>query len=166
MSKSKDAGAAEAPATSAPEAETPDLSPEAIGAQLTVRKNRQRLSLEEIDLLQQQYREVATADDPEAKQLTRAIVSRLRRVTHAELHPDCPDVTVTIPLPPLGLGKFYTIGDTPYFGEVTVHRCVAQQLLHMVSCSQTVDAERLRDGGRVIDLDASVAERARRIQAA
>jgi hypothetical protein len=134
---------------------------------------RSRLTRHEIDALNETWRDVVLADDEDAKQLTRRIVARLRRATHAELHPDCPRVIVDVPPVPAGnLEVPVLLNGKPYLGRMELWRCEAQTVLGLVQSARAVEAARLREDGRArpentYDLDREgLAARARAIQSA
>jgi hypothetical protein len=131
----------------------------------TVLEGRSRLTREQVDALNETWRDVVLADDEDAKALTRRIVARLRRATHEELHPNCPRVVVDVPQLPTG--HFVTLNEKPYIGRVEMWYCEAQTVLGLVQRAREVEAARLRDDGRTVDLDREgLAARARAIQSA
>lgn len=150
--------------------------PSAAGSEPTVEEIQQRaaarkakpgLTPEEIDDLQQTYRDVAHAKDDDGKSIKRAIAAKLRRVTHAELHPECGArglVEITVPQHPSG--SFFTINEVPYIGVKKVWPCEARELASMIHMARVVEQERMKESGRIIDLDNPVAERVRAIQEA
>lgn len=100
------------------------------------------------------WREVALAEDPDGLERKRAIESRLRRIRHEDIHPGEPLVELDVPLAVDGtaLAVGNRAGEKVYTGRLTVPRCVAHQLLYMADQNRRVDAMRLRDGGRTVDL--------------
>jgi hypothetical protein len=131
----------------------------------TVLESRKRLTREQVDALNETWRDVVLADDEDAKALTRRIVARLRRASHEELHPDCPRVVVDVPQLPTG--HFVMLNEKPYIGRLELWRCEAQTVLGLVQRAREVEAARLRDDGRTVDLDREgLAARARAIQSA
>jgi hypothetical protein len=142
-------------------------SVEELQKKAAARKAAPGLTPKEIDDLQQTYRDVVHAKDDDGKSIKRAIAAKLRRVTHAELHPECGargKVEFNVPQHPTG--AFYTINEIPYVGICQVWPCEARQLAHMVETARQVDRDRLKESGRVMDLDNPVAERVRAIQEA
>jgi hypothetical protein len=131
----------------------------------TVLQGRRRLTRAEIDALNETWRDVVLADDEGAKELTRKIVRRLREASHEELDPDCPRVVVDVPQLPTG--HFVLLNGKPYIGRIEMWRCEAQTVLGLVQRAREVEAARLRDDGRTVDLDREgLAARARAIQSA
>jgi hypothetical protein len=131
----------------------------------TVLQSRARLTREQVDALNETWRDVVLATDEDAKALTRRIVSRLGRATHEELHPDCPRVVVDVPQ--LSTGHFVMLNERPYIGRMEMWYCEAQTVLGLVQRHREVEAARLRDDGRTVDLDREgLAARARAIQSA
>lgn len=127
------------------------------------RKARPGLTPEEIADLEATYKDVATATDDDAKQLRRAIVAKLRRTTHEEFHPECTaKVEITVRAHP-AFGGPYLINEEPYLGKRKVWPCEARQLASMMQDAETVEANRLKSGGRIVDLDNPVADRIRQI---
>lgn len=129
---------------------------------------------EDILALAELWRDLVNApdQDEEAKATLRTLLSKTRRFTHTQRHggDDCPMVTIDLPLDVTG--NQFTInhvGYGPALGSpkgatapVTVHRCVAQELLRAVYMNQEVDVQRMREGGRrgPVDLGA-ISARAR-----
>lgn len=139
----------------------------------TVLEGRNRLTREQIDALNETWRDTVLADDEDAKATTRRIVARLRRATHAELHPDCPRVVVDVPAIPAGnLMVPVLLNGKQYLGRVEMWRCEAQTVLGLVQQARAVEAARLREDGNArpentYDLDREgLAARARAIQSA
>jgi hypothetical protein len=143
----------------------PAAPPDAADTTATVLQSRRRLTIPEVEALNETWRDVVLADDEDAKALTRRIVARLRRATHEELHPDCPRVVVDVPQLPTG--HFVMLNGTPYIGRLEMWRCEAQTVLGLVDRARQVEAARLRDDGRTVDLDREgIAARVRAIQSA
>jgi hypothetical protein len=143
----------------------PAEPPDAATTTATVLQSRRRLTREEIDALNETWRDVVLADDEDAKATTRRIVARLRGASHEELHPDCPRVVVDVPQLPTG--HFVLLNGRPYIGRIEMWRCEAQTVLGLVDRAREVEAARLRDDGRTVDLDREgLAARARAIQSA
>jgi hypothetical protein len=139
---------------------TGEESVDQIQERAKARKAAPGLTPQQIDDLQQTYRDVAHATDDDGKSIKRAVLAKLRRVTHGELHPGCGatgKVTMTVPRHPTG--AFYTINEVPYFGAHLVWPCEARQLAHMIETARQVERERMREAGRVIDLDTPIASR-------
>jgi hypothetical protein len=127
--------------------------------------SRAPLTPDAVAALNALYRDVVLAEDDEARHLTRRIVSRLRRATHPELHQGC--VRVAIDVPQLPTGHYVMINERPFIGRCEVWACEAQTILGLVANARGVEAARLRDDGKTIDLDREgLAARARAIQAA
>lgn len=132
-------------------------------------KTSTRLTPEQIDDLQQAYRDVCQQPDADAQNLTRSIRAKLRRLTHLELHPDCQRVRVDVPAIKLGKGvRFVTINDVRYHGPMELWACEWQHIAYLISEGNRVEEERLReDGGGTFDLDrGAFLARAAAIQAA
>jgi hypothetical protein len=132
-----------------------------------------RLTREQIDALNETWRDTVLADDEDAKATTRRVVARLRRVTHAEIHPDCPRVVVDVPPIPAGnLQVPVLVNGKQYLGRMEMWRCEAQTVLGLVQHARAVEAARLREDGNArpentYDLDREgLAARARAIQQA
>jgi hypothetical protein len=143
----------------------PAEPPDAATTTATVLQSRRRLTRDEIDALNETWRDVVLADDEDAKATTRRIVARLRGASHEELHPDCPRVVVDVPQLPTG--HFVLLNGRPYIGRIEMWRCEAQTVLGLVDRARDVEAARLRDDGRTVDLDREgLAARARAIQSA
>jgi hypothetical protein len=143
----------------------PAEAPDAASTAARVLESRRRLTPAEIDALNETWRDVVLADDEDAKKSTRLIVARLRRLSHEELHPDCPRVVVDVPQLPTG--HFVMLNGKPYIGRLEMWRCEAQTVLGLVHTAREVEAARLRDDGRTVDLDREgLAARARAIQSA
>jgi hypothetical protein len=143
----------------------PPEPPDAAATTATVLQGRRRLTRAEIDALNETWRDVVLADDEGAKELTRKIVRRLREASHEELDPDCPRVVVDVPQLPTG--HFVLLNGKPYIGRIEMWRCEAQTVLGLVQRAREVEAARLRDDGRTVDLDREgLAARARAIQSA
>lgn len=158
-----------APQTKDPLEES-ELSLEELEARAKARKSS-GMTPDEIDRLQQTYREVALANDEDAKSIKRAIQAKLRRLTHEELHPDCARVTMMIPWHPTSLprlGKYipFKINEKPYQGECELWTCEARQLAWLIEEAKRIESLRFGDNGATIDLDNPVAERIRQIQEA
>ncbi len=148
-----------------PPAPPPEPPPDAAATTATVLQSRRRLTRDEIDALNETWRDVVLADDEDAKATTRRIVARLRGASHEELHPDCPRVVVDVPQLPTGY--FVMLNEKPYIGRLEMWRCEAQTILGLVQRAREVEAARLRDDGRTVDLDREgLAARARAIQSA
>jgi hypothetical protein len=127
--------------------------------------HRRPLSPPEIHALSLLYKDVVLADDDEAKTLTRRIVTRLRRAGHDELHPGCERVVVDVPQLPSG--HYVTINDRQFVGPCEMWACEAQTVLGLVWHARAVETARLRDDGRIIDLDReALAARAQLIRSA
>jgi hypothetical protein len=140
-------------------------SPDAAATTTTVLEDRRPLTRAQVEALNETWRDVVLADDEDAKALTRRIVARLRRASHEELHPDCPRVVVDVPQLPTG--HFVLLNGKPYIGRMEMWRCEAQTVLGLVHTAREVEAARLRDDGRTVDLDREgLAARARAIQSA
>jgi hypothetical protein len=158
-----------------PEPPTPGASDptDAAATTATVLEGRHRLTREQIDALNETWRDTVLADDEDAKATTRRIVARLRRATHAELHPDCPRVVVDVPAIEAGTLRVpVLLNGKPYIGRMEMWRCEAQTVLGLVQQARAVEAARLREDGNArpentYDLDREgLAARARAIQSA
>ena len=146
---------------------TEDDSVEALQQRAAARKEAPGLSPKEINDLQQTYRDVALASDDDGKSIKRAVEAKLRRLSHAELHPECgTHGKVVFDVPQHPSGAFYTINEKPYVGPQTVWPCEARQLAYMIELARQVERDRMKESGRTMDLDNPVAERIRQIQEA
>lgn len=153
-----------------PEAEPEYLEPGELVAR-ALENPRTRLSPETLVALNTVWRDVVIADDDEGKALARRIVSRLRRASHAELHPGCTRIKLTVPVLKRADGRggiwYVRINERVFVGEVEVWECEARTILELVHRYRQVEANRLSDDQHIIDLDSgTVAERARMIQGA
>ena len=155
------------------EGESPDeLEPEHLVA-VALDNPRMRLTPLMVAALNQAWKDHVRADDDEGKAHARRIAARLKRASHAELHPGCQKVTITVPtLKRRNGGVWYVkINERAYVGECTVWECEARTLLELVHRYQLIEEERMEDSRAVhptFDLDTGsvVAERARAIQRA
>ncbi len=127
-------------------AAAPEPPPIAEQDPLTLLRKR-KFTPEDVAELSRIYEEVALASDPEGVALARSIVSRLRRVTHAERHPDEPVVEIDVPL--AVDGSVFKMNRKPYHGLTRLPLCMAQDLLAMVDRNRRVDVDRLHDRGQV-----------------
>jgi hypothetical protein len=154
--------------TTKPPTSPPPDSLDAADTTATVLKSTRRMSIAEVEALNETWRNVVLADDEDAKALTRRIVARLRRASHEELHPDCPRVVVDVPPIPAGSLKVpVLLNGKEYIGRVEMWRCEAQTILGLVDRAIAVEGARLRDDGKTIDLDREgIAARVRAIQSA
>jgi hypothetical protein len=148
------------PAGPAPPAEPPEVLEPAERAARSLEQPLARLTPDDLQALNEAWRDAALADDDEAKTTARRIAARLRRAKHEELHPGC--VRVEIDVPPLRLDSrgdgvwFVQINNQRYHGRVEVWQCEAQTILELVHRAREVEAARLRSDGRdrrPIDLD-------------
>jgi hypothetical protein len=132
---------------------------------------RARLTPDTLEALNKTWRDLAQADDDDARMTARRIVSRLRRASHAEVHPGCQRVTITVPVlkRPDGRGGMWyvKINERTFVGEVEVWECEARTIAELVHRYRQVEANRLSDDQHYVDLDSgTLAERARTIQRA
>jgi len=112
-------------------------------------------------------RDLALADDDQAKTQLRRIAGRLRRTTHGEQHPGCQLLKINVPALRRhdGNGVWYvTINERKYFGEVEVWECTARQIFELVARYNEVEANRKSETQHALDLDTG-AMLADRIQA-
>jgi hypothetical protein len=151
----------------------PAEPPDAAETTATVLQSRRRLTIAEVEALNETWRDVVLADDEGSKELNRKIVARLRQASHEELHPDCPRVVVDVPPIPAGnLQVPVLLNGKPYIGRMEMWRCEAQTVLELVSRAREIEAARMREDGRakpenMYDLDrGGLAARARAIQSA
>ncbi|HSS55498.1 MAG TPA: hypothetical protein VLK79_12700 [Gaiellales bacterium] len=162
------------PKAPAPPPESPAAAEPVDAAATTaaVLEGRNRLTRAQIDALHETWRDVVLADDEDAKATTRRIVARLRRATHAELHPDCPRVVVDVP--PIRAGDLKVpvlLNGKQYIGRMEMWRCEAQTVLCLVQQAEAVETARLREDGQArpensYNVDQGLAARARAIQSA
>jgi hypothetical protein len=158
-----------------PPAQSPTVAEPTDAAATTaaVLEGRNKLTREQIDAMHEVYHDTVLADDEDAKGTTRRIVARLRRATHAELHPDCPRVIVDVPAIEAGTLRVpVLLNGKPYIGRMEMWQCEAQTVLGLVQAARSVEAARLREDGNArpentYDLDREgLAARARAIQSA
>jgi hypothetical protein len=72
-----------------------------------------------------------------------------------------------VDVPQLPTGHFVMLNGNPYIGRLEMWRCEAQTVLGLVDHARQVEAARLRDDGRTVDLDREgIASRVRAIQSA
>jgi len=136
-------------------------------AALAIEQPLTRLTPETLQALNQTWRECVLADDDESRSIARRIVARLRRASHAELHPGCERVVIDVPQLPTG--HFVRINTREFIGPCEVWLCEAQTILELVHRARAVDDARLRDDQRQrsFDLDRSaLVARAALIQSA
>ena len=147
----------------APELEPKALEPEDVAADALT--HRDPLSPEEVQALNQLWRDTNHYEDDESRRLNRTAVARLRRASHPEIHPGCKRVTIDIPMLPNR--QFVRINEQAYFGTREVWECEARTVLELVQHARQVEAARMSDsGGGMVDLDSPLAERVRAIQRA
>jgi len=118
-------------------------------------------------VLNDMARDLALADDDEAKRRHRQLRSRLGRATHQESHPGCQRVQINVPALRRhdGPGVWYvTINERKYFGLVEVDECTARTIAEEVHKFNQVEANRKSETQHAIDLDTG-AMLADRIQA-
>jgi len=133
---------------------------------------REKLTPGMVAALNETWRDVAAADDDAGKALARQVASRLRRASHAELHPNCDRVRLDVPLlrQPDGRTKPVQINRKDFVGPVEVWSCEARTILELVWHAKQVEAARMTEGipgGQTIDLDTGlVLERAAAIRRA
>ena len=132
---------------------------------------REKLTPAMVAALNETWRDVAAADDDQGKALARQVGSRLRRASHAELHPNCDRVRLNVPLmrQPDGKMKPVQINHTQYVGIVDVWSCEAATILNLLWHAKEVEAARMTEGagGQTIDLDTGlILERAAAIRRA
>ena len=132
---------------------------------------RDKLTPAMVAALNETWRDVAGADDDAGKALARQVAARLRRASHAELHPNCDRVRLDVPLlrQPDGKTKPVQINRKEFVGPVEVWSCEARTILELVWHAKQVEAARMTEGagGQTIDLDTGlVLERAAAIRRA
>ena len=132
---------------------------------------RDKLTPAMVAALNETWRDLAAADDDAGKALARQVAARLRRATHAELHPNCDRVRLDVPLlrQPDGRTKPVQINRKEFVGPVEVWSCEARTILELVWHAKQVEAARMTEGagGQTIDLDTGlVLERAAAIRRA
>src|SRR5262245_54275508 len=101
-----------------------DLGPEEL-VQYALDHPREKLTPAMVDALNAAWRDVCGADDEAGKTLARTYSARLRRASHAELHPSCDRVQLDVPLlrQPDGRTKPVTINRKQFVGKVEVWSC-------------------------------------------
>lgn len=117
-----------------------------------------KLSLDELTDLYNQYRH-DTSD--EGARMRSRLWSKLRRLSHADIHPD--EEYFHVDVPRSVTGEIFTINEEQFLGPCEVPACQLQTLLHMVYQNRLIDQERMRDNGRTLDLGA-IGERISNIQ--
>jgi len=148
----------------AAEPEPPDDEPESLEelgpeelVQYALDHPREKLTPAMVDALNAAWRDVCAADDEQGKTFARQVSARLRRATHAELHPNCDRVGLDVPLlkQPDGRTKPVTINRKQFVGRVEVWSCEAREILTLVHHAKQVEAARMTEGagGQTVDLD-------------
>ncbi len=136
---------------------------------------REKLTPTMLKALGQAWRDNVRADDDEGKVHARRIAARLKRATHAELHPGCERVTIDVPVLKRADNRggvwYVKINERAYVGPCEVWACEARTILELVHRYRTIEAERMdetRASHGTFDLDRGMmlAERARAIQSA
>ena len=147
-----------------------DLEPEQL-VEIALERPSMRLTPAMVYALNFLWRDYVRADDDEAKQRARKIVSRLRRAKHDELHPGCERVKITVP--PLrrsdGNGMWLVrVNEKAFIGEHEMWECEARTILELVHHFNQVEANRKSDTQHAIDLDSGgmLAERVQAIRRA
>ena len=100
--------------------------------------------------LNREYKMWERDQSPAAADRRAMIKMQLDRFTHDDYHPNCGYVEVDMPTP--AQGGAYSINDEQFFGTVRVPQCVASELLHLHSKNMEVERDRMREGGRIIDM--------------
>ena len=148
-----------------------ELGPEEL-VQYALDHPREKLTPAMVAALNDAWRDVCAADDDQGKGYARQIAARLRRATHAELHPNCDRVRLNVPLlkQPDGRMKPVQINRRQFVGDVEVWSCEARTILELVQHAKQVEAARMTEGipgGQTVDLDTGqILERAAAIQRA
>jgi hypothetical protein len=169
-------GAAVMPPTPEPEPDDEELAeepePEEL-VSLALDNPRMRLTPAMVAALSDAWKDNVKADDDEGKAHARRIAARLKRASHAELHPGCQRVSFIVPtLKRRNGGIWYVkINERAYVGRVTVWECEARTIWNLVYNFETIENERMdetRSAHPTFDLDTGVmlAERARLIREA
>ena len=132
-----------------------DLEPEQL-VEIALERPQMRLTPAMVYALNLLWRDYVKAEDDEAKQRARRIVSRLRRAKHDELHPGCTRVKITVP--PLrrsdGNGMWLVrVNEKAFVGEHEMWECEARTILELVHNFHQVEANRKSDTQHAIDLD-------------
>jgi len=104
--------------------------------------------------LEEQFNEYATDDSMHGVQMRAKIRSVLKRMHHDDIHPNEEWVELTVP--PSVSGEPFKINEITYSGVCQVPACVAQTLLYMIDMNRRVERDRMREAGRIIDLDRPV----------
>lgn len=149
-----------------------ELEPEELVA-LALDNPRMRLSPAMLSALNQAWKDNVRADDDEGKAHARRIAARLKRASHAELHPGCTRITIDVPALKRADNRggiwYVRINERAYIGVCEVWECEARTILELVHRYRLVESERMSDDRQAtIDLDRGImiAERARAIQSA
>lgn len=109
---------------------------------------RQKISLKDIE---SQFNEYAMDDSEIGVKMRAKLRSILKRAQHDDIHPD--EEWVEIDVPVSVTGEPFKINEITYHGTCQVPMCVAQTLLHMIDMNRRVEQNRMREAGRIIDLD-------------
>src|SRR5215472_4536553 len=130
-----------------PEESLDDLEPGAL-MQYALDHPRERLTPAMVDALNETWRDVCAADDDQGKALARQVSARLRRASHAELHPNCDRVQLDVPLlkQPDGRTKPVIINRKQFVGKVDVWSCEAREILTLVWHAKQIEAARMTEG--------------------
>lgn len=149
-----------------------ELEPEELVA-LALDNPRMKLTPAMLAALSQAWKDNVRADDDEGKAHARRIAARLKRASHAELHPGCTRVTIDVPALKRADNRggiwYVRINERAYIGVCEVWECEARTILELVHRYRQVESERMSDDRQAtIDLDRGIliAERARAIQSA
>lgn len=117
----------------------------------SIEQPRTRLTPEDVAALNQTWRDNVLGDDDYSRRTAKECVTRLRRATHQEIHPGCERVTIDVPQLPNG--HFVRINNRQYIGRMELWQCEAQTVLTLAHTALDVEAARMRDDGRTVDLD-------------
>jgi len=116
--------------------------------------------LAEYERLNREYKLWERDQSPLALEKRMDLKTRIERFTHEETHPNCVWLEIDMPTP--AQGGAYSINDTKYVGVVRVPTCIASELLSMISKNAEVERERMREGGRIVNLG-DITARVRRV---
>lgn len=141
---------------------------------MPIAKGQTKGSVLDIGALTAKWEELKQADpdDQEAQRELKQVMARLRRRQHKDLHPDCPDVEIDVPLHSTSTKThpvYFALGNATqrrvYNGKCLVPRCVAHELLRLISADRKVDGDRMKAGGGRIEETGRISDIARQIAA-
>lgn len=139
---------------------TPTSPPPSTSKPSTVAERIAKIK-EMVSDLNDRYKDVQGDMSPEGLGIRARLTAQLRRLSHDQIHPDEDYVELDMPLSITG--EPFRINEEVFAGVVQVPGCVAGVLLSMVEQNRKVEMDRMREGGRTINLN-SLTERARVIQ--